>query len=66
MDPIELSHDEYVAWLRTGKVLEGIYGDDRVPQNIRQFAYEIRNAMQEMIAFLIVKEEEEDDEAQVV
>lgn len=66
MNPIELSHDEYVAWLQTGKVLEGIYGDDRVPQNIRQFAYKIRGAMQEMLAFLIVKEEEEGDETQVV
>lgn len=55
---IEVLHDEMVAFQRTCKVLEGIYGDDRTPPDIRQFGYQIRTALAQFMGFMDVKEDE--------
>ena len=59
---IEVMHEEMAAFQRTCKVLEGIYGDDRTPPDIRQFGYQIRMALAQFMNFMDVKEEENGEE----
>lgn len=59
---IEVMHEEMVAFQRTCKVLEGIYGDDRTPTDIRQFGYQIRMALAQFMNFMNVKENENGEE----
>lgn len=64
MNPTELSNEEYIALLRTCKVLEGLMNDARVNPDVRQFAANIRNAIEALKQFVTFVVPE--DEAEVV
>lgn len=59
---MQVTKEEYVAFLRTMKILEAFVNDDLMQANVRRYAAGVRGALGSLVELCEVKEDKDGEE----